>query len=306
MQPAITQAATAVALGCCPAASCGSYRQKCPFIPLSPIWAGIRNVCCSCCRKQCPREKREGTLVPILQMLSSAKSQCQNSGAPLLPGFVAFDLQAKVFSTQSEITFNKKPWQAHRILKSPGNGAAVFSAEEWRGLWHPDSEDCLEMLPLGGHGSFLLSQDSKKVGGVSRLFIERTPLPRTCCGVLILSSGVARALVVIMVPHVLGGDSHWRHVRLFCLSEEDGFLTLRPQRAVPRNMGCTDLRIVSRIPIFARCCKLPAETLCSFTCVERRRPTVWVCWRRGQNPPKSTLESAPRTASLLSRHVHGL
>lgn len=44
------------------------------------------------------------------------------------------------------------------------------------------------------------------------------------------------------------------------------------------------------------------RTLCSFTCVERRWPTAWVCCRRGQNPPKSTLEAVLRTASLPFRH----
>lgn len=135
-------------------------------------------------------------------MLSSAKSESELRSSLLL-GCVAIDLQAKVFS---ELTFNQKPCRTHKISKSPGNGVAMFSAEEQRGLWHPDNEGASGCCLLGAMGLSYRPRAARKLGVFPDCSFK-DPLPRTRCGVLILSSGVAGVLVVIMVPHVLGGNS---------------------------------------------------------------------------------------------------
>lgn len=128
MQPTTTRAAAAVALGCCPQGHVAPTGGSVPLSSYLPSGLAFRMSAVPAAGSSVPREKREGSLVPILQMLSSAKSESELRSSLLL-GFVAFDLQAKVFS---ELMFNKKPCRAHRISKSPGNGAAMFSAEEQR------------------------------------------------------------------------------------------------------------------------------------------------------------------------------
>lgn len=133
MQPATTRAAAALQGHVAPTG--GSV----PSSPCPPSGLAFRMSAVPDAGSSVP-ERREERGQPCSNLADAQLCQITVSElwSSLLPGCVAFDLQAKVFSMHSELTFNKKPCGAHRILKSPGNGAAIFSAEEQRGLWHPN------------------------------------------------------------------------------------------------------------------------------------------------------------------------
>lgn len=107
------------------------------------------------------------------------------------------------------------------------------------------------MLPLGSYGAFFAAPGLPRDQlGVFQDFHQMNPLSGTRCGVLILSSSVARALVAFWSsrsPTCWEGDPQMvpcLFLRRMVSSH------LGAQRTVMRGRDYTELRVLSRIPVF--------------------------------------------------------